>query len=212
VTNFLQDIPTYTIRYLEGLIKKYASDFPRKTELQELDILDKRQLSKKDVEVGVDARGGYVGLKVDSKETLSCSNIDRILVLLSDGTYKVYPIADRTYVGKPGVSISWCGVADKQQVLTCCYRDPKSGISFCKRFIVKQFILEREYRWIDEGYELLHISPHSTPLFAHLVPKSRQRIASVEINVEGIAIHGVQARGIRISPRPVLSIKTKAAL
>ena len=119
----LSDIPAYAIRYLETLLKRYGSEFPRKTTIQDLEVVDRREMERKEIEVGVDREHGYVGTKVAGPEMLPCTNLDRLLVLLSDGTYKVQNITDRSYVAKAGVTIASCGVADKQQVLTCCYRD-----------------------------------------------------------------------------------------
>lgn len=203
----LSDIPGYAITYLEGLLKKYGSLFPRKTAVQDLEVVDRREMERKEIEVGIDREHGYVGTKVTGPEKLSCTNFDRLLVLLSDGTYKVLTITDRAYVAKAGVTIAYCGVADKQQVLTCCYRDQNTGLSFCKRFIVKQFILEREYRFIPESTELLLVSTHSSPIFVQLVPKNRQRLSALEIKPDEFPVRGVLAHGIRLSRRPVLAVQ-----
>jgi topoisomerase-4 subunit A len=203
----LSDIPQYTIHYLETLLKRYGPEFPRRTTIQDLEIVDKREMERKEIEIGVDREHGYVGTKVTGPERLPCTNLDRLLVLLSDGTYKVLNITDRTYVAKTGVTIAYCGIADKTQVLTCCYRDTNTGLSFCKRFVVKQYILDREYHFIPEGTELLLISTNTSPLFVQLVPKQRQRLSALEVKPDNFPVRGVAAHGIRLSPRPVLAIQ-----
>ena len=207
ILRHLSDVVKYTIRYLEVLLKKYGEEFPRRTVIQDLEIVDRREMERKEIEIGVDRKGGYVGTKVTGPERLTCTNLDRLLILLSDGTYKVVPIADRMYAARPHTTIVHCGVADKQQVLTVFYRDPISGISFCKRFVVKQFILEKEYRFIDEGKELLMLTRASDPLLVQLVPKAKQRVSALEIKPDDFPIHGVGAQGIRVSRRPVLDIR-----
>jgi topoisomerase-4 subunit A len=166
-------------------------------------------MEMKPVEVGVDMAAGYVGLKVTGDSTISCMNTDKILALVSDGSYKVIPIEDRTYVAKPGETILYAGVADKEQILTCCYRDKVSGVSFCKRFIVKQFIMEREYRYIDEGCEPLVLTIDPSPFLIQLVPKPKQKLAAFERNPVDFPVKGVSARGIRLNKRPVLAIEQK---
>ncbi len=203
----LSDIPLYTIRYLESLLKRYGAAFPRKTTIQNLDVVDKREMERKEIEIGIDREHGYIGTKVQGPERLSCTNLDRLLVLLSDGTYRVVTITDRSYVAKTGVTIMCCGVADKQQVFTCCYRNITTGLSFCKRFIVKQFILEREYRYTPEGTEPLVISTDTSPLLVQLVPKHRQRLSALEVKPNNFPVRGVTAHGIRLSTRPVLAIQ-----
>ena len=202
----LSDIPLYAINYLEDLLKKYGSHFPRKTVIQDLEIVDKREMERKEIEIGIDREQGYIGTKVTGPERLTCTNFDRLLVLLSDGTYKVVHITDRSYVAKTGVTIVHCGVADKQQVFTCCYRNINTGLSFCKRFIVKQFILDREYRFHGEDSEILHVSTNSTPFLVQFVPKNRQRLSAMEVKPEGFPIRGVSSHGSRISTRPVLAV------
>jgi topoisomerase-4 subunit A len=203
----LSDIPLHAIHYLETLLKRYGSEFPRRTAIQDPEIVDRREMERKEIELGIDREHGYVGTKITGSECLACTNFDRLLVLLSDGTYKVLNIADRSYVAKTGVAISYCGVADKQQVFTCCYRDTNTGVSFCKRFVVKQYILDREYHFIPEGTELLLLSTHSSPLLVQLVPKQRQRLSAIEVKPDNFPVRGVAAQGIRLSPRPVLAIQ-----
>ena len=203
----LSDIPQYAIQYLEGILKRYGPDFSRKTAIQDLEIVDKREMERKEIEVGVDREHGYIGTKVPGSERLACTNLDRLLVLLSDGTYRVLNITDRVYVAKAGVTIAYCGVADKQQILTCCYRNTNTGLSFCKRFVVKQYILDREYAFIPEGTELLLVSTQASPLLVQLVPKQRQRLSALEVKPEAFPVRGVAAHGIRLSPRPVIAIQ-----
>jgi topoisomerase-4 subunit A len=205
----LSDIPAFAIRYLEGLLKKYGTDFPRRTTIQDLEMVDRREMERKEIEVGVDRETGYVGTKVVGPEKITCTNFDKLLVLLSDGTYKVVHITDRSYVAKTGTTVAYCGVADKQQVLTCCYRNTSSGLSFCKRFVVKQFIVDREYRFLDEGTELLLVSTTSSPLLVQLVPKNRQRLSALEVKPEDFPVRSASAHGARLCSRPVLAIQQR---
>ena len=202
----LQNIPKQAILYLEGLLKKYGALFPRKTVIQDLEQVDRREMERKEIDLFYDKKAGYVGTKI-SGEKIRCTNMDKILVVLSDGSYKIISVTDRIYVAKAGAEISFCGVADKQQVLTCCYRDTNTGLSFIKRFVVKQYILDREYRYVEEHCEVLVITPVEGSLFIQLVPKSRQRVAAFDVAIGNFPVKGVSAHGIRLSPRPVLSVE-----
>lgn len=205
----LSDIPAFAIKYLEGILKKYGADFPRRTTIQDLEMVDRREMERKEIEVGVDRETGYVGTKVVGPERITCTNFDKLLVLLSDGTYKVVHITDRAYVAKTGTTIAFCGIADKQQILTCCYRNISSGLSFCKRFVVKQFIVDREYRFLENGTELLLVSPVSSPLLVQLVPKHRQRLSALEVRPEDFPVRSASAHGARVCNRPVLAIQQR---
>lgn len=205
----LSNITKYSIKYLEGILKKYGDEFPRRTVIQNLEAVDRRSMEMKPVEVGVDKEGGYVGLKVAGDAKISCMNTDKILTLVSDGSYKVMAIEDRTYVAKPDHTILYAGVADKEQILTCCYRDKVTGVSFCKRFVVKQFIMDREYRYVEEGCEPLFVTIDPSPFLVQLVPKAKQKLAAFERAPEDFPVKGVSARGIRLNKRPVLAIEQK---
>ena len=203
----LSSLTKYTIRYLEGLVKRYREQFPRKTRVKDLEVVDRRSMQVKQIEVGVDTKKGYVGTAVKGNQSFSCTNFDKILVLLSDGTYKVVNSTDRAYLAKTSAHILHCGVADKTKVFTACYRDPSTGLSFCKRFIVKKFIIDREYRFIEEGHELLLLSEDTTSLLVQLLPKPRQRVSVLQVESTDFPIKGVSAKGNRLSRRPVMAVQ-----
>jgi len=206
----LKSLTKYTISYLKGLIKRYGEQFSRKTRIKELEVVDRRSMEVKQVTVGVDKKKGYVGTSVKGAEEFTCTNFDKILVFLSDGTYKVLNITDRAYLAKPNANILFCGVADKKQIFTSCYRDPSTGLSFCKRFIVKKFILDREYSFIEEGHELLLLSKDILSLLVQLVPKPRQRVSALQVESTDFPVRGVSAKGNRLSRRPVMAVKGTA--
>ena len=108
----LSNITKFSIKYLESLLKKYGEEFPRKTTIQDLDTVNRRVLEMKPVEVGVDKHTGYIGLKVTGDSSISCMNTDKILVLLSDGSYRVVHIEERSYVAKAGETILYACIAD----------------------------------------------------------------------------------------------------
>ena len=74
---------------------------------------------------------------------------------------------------------------------------------------VKQFIMEREYRYIDEGCEPLVLTIDPSPFLIQLVPKPKQKLAAFERNPVDFPVKGVSARGIRLNKRPVLAIEQK---
>jgi topoisomerase-4 subunit A len=203
----LGSLTKYTIRYLQDLIKRYGEAFPRRTRIKDLEVVDRRSMQVKQIEIGVDKKKGYVGTAVKGEESFSCTNFDKILILLSDGTYKVVTPTDRAYLAKTSAQMVYCGVADKKQVFTACYRDPSTGLSFCKRFIVKKFIIDREYRFIEEGHDLLLVSEDAVSLFVQLVPKPRQRVSALQVESTDFPIKGVSAKGNRLSRRPVMAVR-----
>ena len=204
----LKRIKEVTISYIQGLLDKYGDDFPRKTRIKRMEEVDKRAIETKEIEVGFDAKTGYVGIKVTGSEKIACTNYDKLLVMYKSGSYKVVNIPEKQYIGLEKDKIVHIGVADKKTLFSICYKDPKTGLAFAKRFIVKQFILDKVYRYIEEGMNLLYISTQpQVKLLVQLVPKPKQRVSAQEFNFEKAAEKGVQSKCIKLSSRPVMEVK-----
>lgn len=78
----LKQVKKVAVRYLKELLKKYGKSYPRRTRLQEIEIIDKRAISTKTLKVGFDPSSGFVGTKVRSDHEFECTNFDKLLVLL----------------------------------------------------------------------------------------------------------------------------------
>lgn len=203
----LKQIKVFTIDYLKNLLTKYAEKFPRKTKVKKIEELDMRAIQTKNIEVGFDAKSGYVGTKVKGS-TISCTNFDKLLVLYKGGSYKVINIPEKQYIGQDGDKILHVGIADKQTIFTVCYKEKKSGVMYIKRFIVKQFIIDKVYSFLPENTTIQYFnSKNVTSLLVHLMPKPKQRVSAQEFDVSKVAVKGVQSRGIRISTRHVMEVK-----
>jgi topoisomerase IV subunit A len=157
--------------------------------------------------VGFDAKTGYIGTKVTGDE-IRCTNYDKLLVFYKSGTYKVINIPEKQYIGQDKDKILYCGVADKKTVFNVCFKESKTGFAYAKRFIVKQFILDKEYQFFDEGCELKFFSAKLEPqLIIQLMPKPRQKVAALQFEFKKVVIKGVTAHGVRVAPRPVMDIQ-----
>ncbi len=205
----LEDIDGYAVRYLEGLLKRFSHLYPRRTRLESIGQVDKKAISTKKISVGYDLSTGYVGLKVDG-EKLSCTNYDKIVCLYKDGLYKVLSIPEKQYMGRTESKLMAVFPLDKEEIFNCCYLDSETGFAYAKRFQIKQFLVDKEYRFLESGQKLLFFSQNDTPvLHVMLVPKPKQRVAALEFEFKDVAVKGVSAHGIRISPRPVLDVQRK---
>ena len=105
--------------------------------------------------------------------------------------------------------IKWfiVGVADKKTVISVAYRDPKTHIAYAKRFIIEKFILDKTYRYLEEGMTLDFISADADKILElQLIPTPRLKIAKVQFKLDEVAIKGVTARGMRMTLREVKKI------
>ena len=203
----LKSIKKVTIRYLQGLIKHYGKDYPRHTEIQAIEQLDMRAIETRQIKVGFDPATGFIGTKVPSAHLLECTNFDKLLVMFKDGTYTVINIPEKQYMHHEGNKVVFLGIADKKTVIRVAYRNPQTHYAFAKRFIVEKFILDKTYRYIDEGMVLDFISTDpDVVLELQLIPKPRMQVTKVPVKLDDVLVKGVTAKGIKISPKEVKKI------
>ncbi len=207
VEKLLKDVKGYTIKYLKNLLKKYGTLFPRRTKLSEIVEIDKRAILEKRVTVGYDAQQGFLGTTVSGATSFDCSSLDKLLVLFKNGSYMVINIPDKQYMHKES-EVAWIGPADKKRALSMIYKEGKSGYPYAKRFIVKQFILDKLYRFLNEDQQLEFItSDESERVQLSFKSKGSRKVSHLEIAVAEIAIKGVLARGVRIAAKELKQIK-----
>lgn len=200
----LKSIKKVTIRYLQSLLKKYAKNYSRRTEIQTIEQIDTRAMETKQVVVGFDPVSGFIGTKVSSEHSLECTNFDKLLVMFKDGSYTVMNIPEKQYMHHQGNKVVYLGVADKKTIVSVAYHHPETHLAYAKRFIIEKFILDKTYRYIEEGMILDFISTEpSNTLELQLIPKPRQKIAKVLFKFENVPVKGVTARGIRMTTREV---------
>lgn len=206
----MKNIKRATINYLKHIIAKYAKNNARKTEIQNIERLNLRAIETKIVKIGFDSSTGFLGTKVVSDHSFECTNFDKLLIMYKDGTYMVTNIPEKQYVQTEGNKVAYVGVADKKTIINVVYKDPSSNFFYAKRFIVEKFILEKKYRYFDEGNELVFLSVKpNVQLDVIFIPKAKQKIGKTTFDFSQVLTKGVAAKGIRIANR---EIKKVAAL
>lgn len=203
----LKNIKKFTINYIRGLITKYGKEYPRKTVVQTIQQLDKRAIATRNIKVGFDPASGFVGTKVTGDNVFECTNFDKLLLVFKNGTYTVINIPEKQYVHHENNKVVYAGVADKKTVLNVAYKDHKTHICFAKRFIVTQFILDKVYRFMEEGMDLQYISSAQKPVLElQLIPKVKQKESKIVFNFDSISVKGFGAKAARIDKRPVKKV------
>lgn len=186
VEKHLKNIKKYTINYLNGLIEKYGADFPRKTKVKAIEEIDLKAIQTKEVKVGFDSKTGYVGVKVSGDNSVSCTNFDKILIFNKDGTYKVTNIPEKQYYE----GAIWIGVADKKTIINVLYKMKKMGTVWAKRFVVDKFILDKEYRYFDEGMVLEGINTNPKAHFELQFAKGKKTHHFKDFPVKSVKTKG----------------------
>lgn len=208
VRNHLKSVKKFTIRYLKGLVKEYGAAFPRRTQIETIEVIDKRKMEMKQVKVGYDPKNGFIGTAIDSEIALDCTNLDKLLLLFKDGAYQVVNIPEKLYVDRDQAPLIYFGVADKKTVMACLYRDPQTNFCFAKRFVVTQWILDRVYRFLEEGMvlEVLTSDPNRQ-VQIEFEPKPKQKVSKIHFDLDEVAVKGVAAKGIRIANKEVKKVR-----
>ncbi|MDH3784012.1 MAG: DNA topoisomerase IV subunit A, partial [Acidobacteriota bacterium] len=98
IEKHLEAIVPYTKRYLRSLIREFAATHPRRTEIQSFDTIEKRDLTASELTLQHDAEKGYVGHGIEGAPVLTCSSLDKVLVVFGDGRYKVMTPPEKLFV------------------------------------------------------------------------------------------------------------------
>lgn len=209
VESQLKRLTQTTIKYINGILKKYGNLYPRKTEIATFETVDIRAVARQNIKVSYDPETGFFGSEVKGSEyQLSMSEYDRILIICKDGHFRI--IGPESKILIPS-KVIYLDIFDQEagKEFTVVYRD-KSRTAYAKKVHIQKFIRDREYELIKgkEGkidYLLEGDVAHTVEL--HFVPAKRQRVTETSFDLGSIAYIGVTARGTRMSPKPIARMK-----
>ncbi len=211
----LSNLTRFTVKYLKDLLKKYGFLFPRNTQITSIEQIDLKTVSKRDIKIGIDYKKGFVGSKVADPTGITCSNLDKILLFFESGSYKVINPPEKEYVLAKQDKLIEVIVADKETVHTVIYRDPVTNYPYAKRFIIKKFILDKVYHFIEPDMLLEFFSSEKEPtVIIHFKSRAKQKLKKLTFNFDDVMIKGVSAKGIRVANKefkkltPFLNKKT----
>ncbi len=203
----LADTVAYTIRFIQGLLEKYGPLYPRRTQITSVENVDRREIARRDIKVYHDRLNYFVGTSVKpsnkNDQPLLCTEFEQLLLLRTDGTCTVIPIADKTYVGQT----KYLFIYDKTQVFSILYHDKKEGTWYAKRFCVGATILNKEYHVVPEGCVIDALYTNAGVRVSLELPVNRRRASNaVEVNFDEIPMRSREARGLKVTHYPVLNV------
>lgn len=210
IEKHLKTLKKFTVSFLRQLISKHKKEFPRRTEIKQIEQIDLRAIETKQIKVGFDAATGFAGTKVTSGHTFEATNFDKLLIIYKDGSYTVMNMPEKHYVNQDGKKAVYAGPADKKTEIMAIYKDPKTNLYYGKRFIISQFILDKQYRYLEEETQLELLSAQKqSKLEVTFIPKVNQKTPKAELDLEMIRLKGVTAKGIRLSNKPIKKVTFK---
>ena len=203
---YLKDMKGFTIRYLDDLLVRYGSFYPRRTRIKTFQEVDARKVAILNLTVGYNRKSGFLGHQIKEDPdgaSFACSEYDRMLLIFSNGMYKVINVTDKLFVEH---NLAWVGKLEEKIVFNIIYRDGARNMSYIKRFRSPKFILDKEYHLFTEHkrsqIQFLEIG-EGVRARVYFVASRRAKSNIFDCNFDEFLIKGSGAIGKRISTRSV---------
>ena len=159
----LEHLTDYTIAWFKHLKNKYGEAYPRRTVIRNFDSIVATKVAEANKRLYFDKKGGFIGTSLKDDEFLfTCSDFDDVIVIYTDGTYKIVKVQDKLYVGKKILHVGLFKKNDKRTVYNVIYRNGKPGetdaegkplgYTYKKRFFITGLTREKIYN-ITKGEE-----------------------------------------------------------
>ena len=206
--NKLAHLVDYAIDFLKGIKEKYAGDFPRRTKITGMDVINKVEIARRNIKVYFDRQGHFVGTNVKSSSKdaspLSCTEYDKLVLLRGDGTCKVIDIPEKEYVGQTKFLFRY----DKEQIFCILYRDKVQGTWYVKRFKIGQYILGKEYHVVPPNCLIEQLYTSSGVVVSlELASRNRRTLKSIEVDFDSYELRSREARGFKLTSFEVVAVK-----
>jgi len=195
----LKGLKGYATRYLKRLIKEYKAEYPRRTEKSSFKEVEVRELTATELQIKRD-ENGYIGTNVKGETILECSSLDKLLVVWTNGQYKVMPPPEKLFVDG---NLERCEIFDRDKQFTAVYTD--SRITYLKRFKVGGAIMNREYFLTQGEKSKLQLLVDGAPeaIYVKYNKAKNQRIHQQRFSPAEIAVKGVKSRGNRMTTKSI---------
>ncbi|MBD5358424.1 MAG: DNA gyrase/topoisomerase IV subunit A [Bacteroides sp.] len=225
----LDNITDYTVAWYQHLKEKYGEAFPRRTVVRGFDSIEAAKVAEANKRLYYDKSGGFLGTSLKDNEFLfTCSDIDDILIIYRDGTYKLVKVQDKLYVGKRIIHIGLFKKGDKRTIYNVIYRHGKPGMtdedgkymghSFKKRFFITGLTRDKEYN-LTKGapgskVEWLTCNPNGEAEIVKVNLKDepnetmrRPRLKDVTVNFAELDIKGKESLGNLVTKYQIDDVK-----
>lgn len=215
--NNLRHLTDYAISTLEDIKKDLDTpEHRRKTVVRNFDMVDVKEVARRDLDLRYDETTGYLGTAVKTGDVVQkVSEFDKILVINKNGTYYCNPVQDKVFVGK---DVAFIGLADKSSledlVFTVIYQEKDTKKVFIKRAKFNSgFIMNKAYELLPDPQnnvmKKLSTLPNAEMTITFKGASSRYKESTVMFS--DYLIKGAKAGGVLLTKREVASIRIKSA-
>ena len=229
ISDDIENITDYTINWFRHIKEKYGENFPRKTVVRGFDSIQAAKVAEANKRLYFDKAGGFIGTSLKDNEFLfNCSDIDDILIIYKDGTYKLVKVQDKLYVGKKIIHIGLFKKGDKRTIYNVIYRHGKPGTkdeegkwlgySYKKRFFITGLTRDKEYNLTkgapDSRVEYLSCNPNGEAEIVKVDLKDepnetgrRPRVKDVIVDFSELDIKGKDSLGNLVTKYQVGNVR-----
>ncbi len=210
----------FTIAWYEHLKEKYGHAFPRRTVMRSFDSIEATKVAEANKRLFFDKAGGFVGTSLKDNEFLfNCSDLDDILIIYRDGTYKIVKVSEKLYIGKKVLHIGLFKKNDTRTVYNVIYRNgDKEGFSYKKRFHITGLTRDKEYNITKKApgsrIEYLSCNPNGEAETVKVLLRDepnytgrRPRAKEVIVDFAQLEIKGKEALGNLVTKYQIADVK-----
>ncbi|MBR4179574.1 MAG: DNA topoisomerase IV subunit A [Treponema sp.] len=211
INRLLKHLVDYAISWLDGIEAKLKDFAPeRSTKITNINAVDVKAVSKRDMPLKYDEKSGNLGIEVSGgEEVLKVTPFDKVLYVRKSGIYSVSECPKKIFVGP---EMRYCGLADKESLskvlFTILYRDPATQYVYIKRCKIAGYIMNRDYFFAPDGMDILHVDTRKTFDFKlTYVPKARMKVRVETFKAGNYEEKSLKAKGVRVVNKEVKDIK-----
>ena len=203
----LTKLTAYAIRYLKDLLKTYGAAYPRRTVIKSFEEVEIKTLTARELQISYDRESGYLGTAIQGDAIAECSSYDKLVLLWSDGRYRVVPPPEKLFVDK---HLLYCAAYDRDRELMVVYTDKDVGFTYMKRFTLGGAIMDRDYTCTAGPSTIRHFQEGSPDeIYVKYKPAKRQRIDQQVFHPADMPVKGVKAHGNQMTAKPITRLTTK---
>lgn len=223
----LNNINDYTIAWYEHLRDTYGDSYPRRTELRSFDSIEATKVAEANKRLYYDKADGFLGTALkDGEFKCNVSDLDDILIVNRDGTYRIVRTPKKLDVGKKVIHVAPFKKGDNRTVYNVVYRNGHKGITYKKRFNITSMTRDRVYDITrgEPGSQILYFSANPNgeaqevrailkenkqPVLPGLKIDGRRglKVNEIEINFAELAIKGRDTLGNMVTRHEVARVE-----
>ncbi|MDE5843572.1 MAG: DNA gyrase/topoisomerase IV subunit A [Muribaculaceae bacterium] len=214
----IEHLTEFTINWYRHLKEKYGENYPRRTTLRSFDSIEATKVAEANKRLFFDKEGGFIGIGLKEGEfKFTCSDIDDILIIYRDGTYKIVKVQDKLFIGKKVEHIGLFKKDDRRTIYNLIYRNGKDGEYYKKRFFIKGLTRDKIYNMTKGApgskIEYLSVNPNGEAEVVKVTLTGKPnatgrppRNKEVLVDFADLALKGKDSLGNLVTKFPVKSI------